>query len=220
MTTTTVSLAALRRDSSGKGAARSLRREGRVPAVIYGRGRDTESLAVNRSDVEKLLMGHSTSSTVIELSIDGQTLNVLIRDMQRHPVRAEIMHIDFLELHEGEKITLDVPLHLVGMPTGVRTGGGTLEQIIREIQLAVLPKNIPENIEIDVSGLEIGQTLHVSDIKVQDAEILTDPAQTVCTIAAPRVESETTGEEGEETGAAEPELIRKPKEEEAGEEEG
>ena len=220
---TTVSLAAVRRDTTGKGPARQMRMKGHVPAVVYGRGRDTESLSVSVAEIDKLLATHATGSTIIDLDVDGSPVRVLIRELQRHPVERNIMHVDFYEIHEGETVTVTVPIHLEGIPDGVRNAGGTLDQVLREVQIAVLPRNIPERVELDVDALTIGQSLHVSDLVIENAKILTDTGMTICVVIPPRVEEEPEPAEGEveeeeEEGAAEPELIRKPKgEEEEGE---
>jgi len=218
---TTVSLAAERRDANGKGPARQLRMTGRVPAVIYGRGREPEAISVAGAEVDKLLAGHATSSTIIELGVGSSSVKVLIREVQRHPVRRDITHLDFYEIHEGETVTVTLPIQLEGSPDGVRNGGGTLDQVLREVQIAVLPRHIPERVELDVTDLAIGQSLHVSDLVIADAKILTDPHKTVCSVIAPRVEEEPVVAEGveleEEEEGAEPELIRKPKADEEGE---
>ena len=223
---TTISLAAERRQGRGKGPARQMRMAGRIPAVIYGRGREPQSLSVSQSDIDKFLAGHATGSTVIELGFDGESVKALIREIQRHPVRLDVMHVDFYEIHEGETVTVDVPIHLEGAPDGVRNGGGTLDQVLREVQIAVLPRHIPERVELDVTELGIGQSLHVSDLTVENVKILTNPGATVCSVIAPRVEevvepTEAEVEAEEEEEGAEPELIRKPKAEgEGAEDEG
>ncbi len=222
---TTVSLAAVRRDTTGKGPARQMRMKGRVPAVVYGRGRDSESVSISVAEVDKLLATHATGSTIIDLDVDGSLVKVLIRELQRHPVERNIMHVDFYEIHEGETVTVTVPIHVEGSPDGVRNAGGTLDQVLREVQIAVLPRNIPERVELDVDALTIGQSLHVSDLVIENVKILTDAGMTICVVIPPRVEEEPVAAEGEveeeeeeEEGAAEPELIRKPKgEEEEGE---
>ncbi len=220
---TTVSLAAARRDTRGKGPARQMRMKGHVPAVIYGRGRDSESLSISVAEVDKLLATHATGSTIIDLDVDGSRVKVLIRGVQRHPLQRNIMHLDFYEIHEGETVTVTVPIHVEGIPDGVKNAGGTLDQVLREVQIAVLPRNIPEWVELNVDALTIGQSLHVSDLVIENAKILTDTDKTVCVVIAPRVEEEPVPAEGEveveeeEEGAAEPELIRKSKAEEEGE---
>jgi len=203
------SLSAQRRQETGKGAARRLRHGGKIPAVIYGHGRQPESLTVDRTEFEKILQ-QSHGSTILELDIDGTKQRTLVRDIQRHPTKKTVTHIDFLELHAGERIRVDVPIELIGSPDGVRNAGGVLEQFLREIEVEILPKDIPELIEIDVTDLRIATSLHVRDVTVENAKILTDPSVTVCTVVPPRVEVEPVAEVVEEE-AAEPELIRKPK---------
>ena len=224
MATTAVTLSAEAREARGKGPARQMRMSGRIPAVIYGRGRDPEPLSVSQSDLDKLLAGHASASTVIDLDVGGKTVTVLIREMQRHPVRRVITHVDFYEIRAGETITLDVPIHLEGIPSGVRNAGGTLDQVLREVEIVVLPRDIPERVSLDVDHLEIGGSLHVSDLDVPNAKILTDLKATICSVIAPRVEEEPEAAEAEgaevgeeEEEGAEPELIRKPKAEDEGE---
>jgi len=208
---TTVTLTAASRTEIGKGVARDLRRNGRIPAVIYGRGRASQSLSISLHEMERTL-ATASGTTIIDLNVDGSTVKALIREVQRHPFRPGILHVDFYEIHEGETITLDIPIHLVGTPEGVRNAGGVLDQVVREIEIEVLPRHIPERIELDVSALGIGQSLHVSDLRIENATVLAEPGRTICTVVAPRVE-ETTGEAEEAGEEAEPELIRKPKEE-------
>lgn len=210
-------LDATKRTESGKSAARQLRREGRIPAVIYGHGRDPEALTISQADFEKTLASIS-GTTVIKLKVGSKTSSALIQEIQRHPTKLQILHVDFLEVHKGEKLTVRPPIRLVGSPHGVRNQGGVLDQILRELEIRVLPKDMPDHIQIDVTALTVGQSIHVSDLDVPNVEILTDSHATICTVVAPRVEAEAAELAGaEEEGIAEPELIRRPKEEEAGE---
>ncbi len=207
--TETVTLSAERRQEAGKGAARKLRAGGRVPAVIYGSGRETESLSLQSAEFDRILQRIAGGSTIIDLQVEGTEVRVLIREIQRHPTRKTVTHVDFLEVHAGEALTLEVPLALVGTPDGVRNGGGVLEQFLREIEIEVLPKDIPERVKVDVEALTIGDSLHVADITVENAKILTDSTTTICTVVPPRVEAEPTEGIEEEEEAAEPEIIRK-----------
>jgi large subunit ribosomal protein L25 len=212
---TTVVLSVERRAGTGKGPARQLRLSGRIPAVIYGHGREPAALSVSEQELEHALTGIAAASTIFDLSIDGTPVKALIREIQRHPVRPRIVHVDFYEVHAGEKVTLEVPVHLVGSPDGVRNGGGVLDQLLRELKIRVLPTEIPAHIEVDVTELRVGASLHVSDLPAGHYDILTEPSATVCTVVAPRIEEEPVAPAAaapEE--AAEPELIRKPKEEE------
>lgn len=215
----TMILEAEPRTVTGKGAARELRRAGSVPAVIYGHGRKAQSLTVGQADLDKVL-STAGASTMVELKLGGKSVKTLIREVQRHPIRQQVLHVDFLEVHAGEKLTVRAPIRLVGSPDGVRNQGGVLDQILRDIELRVLPKHMPESIDIDVDALTVGHSLHVRDIEVPHAEILDDPDQTICTVVPPRVEAEpVVVAEEEEEEALEPELIRKPRAEGEGEEE-
>lgn len=208
------------RTERGKGAARSTRRAGRIPAVIYGHGREPESLSVSAVDFDKLLKDVSGGSTVIEVDVDGTKVTTLIRELQRHPVRRSIIHIDFYEIHAGEVITVRVPIHLNGIPEGVRNSGGILEQFNRELQIEVLPKNIPEVIDVDVTDLDLNDTIHVSDLNVPHAKILDVETTTICSVLPPRVEEEEVPEEEDviaEEDVEEPELIRKTRDDEESE---
>ena len=209
-----VTLTAERRQASGKGGARKLRARGQIPAVIYGHGRDPEPLALSRMELDKVLHRIAGGSTIIDLQVDGATaVQALIREVQRHPTRRNVTHVDFYEVHAGEVLSLEVPVVLVGSPDGVRNAGGVLEQFLRELTIEVLPRNIPERVEVDVTNLRVASSLHVSDLTVENAKILTDPRTTVCTVVPPRVEVEPTpAAEVEEV--TEPELIRKPRAEE------
>jgi large subunit ribosomal protein L25 len=209
-----ISLAAQAREQTGKGAARQSRFAKKVPAVIYGHGRATQSLTVDAPALEKALTGVDPESTLIELSVDGKKTKALIREIQRHPVRPDIIHVDFYEIHADEKITLKVPVHLVGTPDGVRNGGGVLDQVTREVEIEVLPEHIPDRVELDVSALIIGQALHVRDLTIPHAAILTLAELTIATVVPPRAEEVVAPAPEAAAETAEPELIRKEREEE------
>jgi large subunit ribosomal protein L25 len=213
-----VSLAANIRQRIGKGAARQTRFGGKVPAVIYGHGRPTESLEVEAKALEKALVGVEPESTIIELSVDGRTMKTVIREIQRHPVRPDIIHVDFYEIHAGEKVKLKIPVHLVGNPDGVRNAGGVLDQVTREVEIEVLPENIPDRVELDVTALKIGDSLHVRDLHIPNATILALADLTIATVVPPRAEEVVVPAPEAAAEVAEPELIRKVREGE--EEEG
>ena len=207
----TIAIGAERRSDRGKGAARRLRATGRIPAVLYGHGREAEALSVSATELDKALKDLEVGTAVFDVAIDGAPIQALVREIQRDPLKLDVLHVDFYEIHAGEKLTLQLPIHLVGSPDGVRNGGGVLDQVMREITIRVLPRNIPERLDVDVTALRVGQSLHVRDVQIADVEILTEPGKTVCTVIAPRVEEEVAPVETEEV--AEPELIRKPKDE-------
>jgi large subunit ribosomal protein L25 len=212
-------LSATSRSDRGTGVARKLRQIGQVPAVIYGHGREPQSLALNSREVDRLLSTISAASTVIELNFDGRTARTLIREIQRHPVKRNVMHLDFQELVAGEKVTVSVPLRFTGVADGVRNGGGILEETMHQVHLRLDPASIPDHIDVDVTPLTIGHSIHIRDITLpQGVTVLDDPNATVCVCTAPKAVVETVAAtEVEEGAVAEPELIRKVKPE--GEEE-
>lgn len=203
----TASLSASVRTDTGKGAARKLRAAGSIPAVIYGHGREPQALTTNARETERLLQRIATSSTVIELNVDGKVSRTLIREIQRHPFKRHVLHLDFQELVAGEKVTVKVPIVYVGTPEGVRLEGGILDQVMHELHLQCDPGNIPEHIDVDVSHVKLGKPMHVSDLALPaGVTVMDEPGATVCVVAPPKVAAEPAAE-----GAAEPELIRKPK---------
>jgi large subunit ribosomal protein L25 len=219
----TVSLSANSRDSKGKGSARTLRSQGQIPAVIYGHGRDPQSLALNARDLDKLLSHIQAESTVIEVTVGGHTAKTLIREIQRHPIKRQILHVDFQALVAGEKVIVSIPIVLLGTAEGVRLEGGVLDQTLREIEIEVDPSNIPDHIEYDVTNMVIGDSVHISDLKVPEGvEVQDDPETSVAVLAAPRAVIEETpvvaeAVEGEAGAVAEPEVIGRGKEDEEGE---
>ena len=218
----TATLSAAIRQDTGKGAARSLRRQGKVPGVIYGHGRTAEALVVDTVALNKMLIGISAATTIVDVAIEGRpAVRALIREIQRdalHP--GEIIHLDLYEIQADEAITLEVPIHLTGIPDGVRNFGGVLDHSLRELEIEVLPADIPEHIELDVTSLAIGHSLFVRDITPGKFTILNEPDTPICSVVAPRTEEAPPAAVTEEAVTAEPELIRKPKAEAEGEGEG
>jgi large subunit ribosomal protein L25 len=199
------------RTATGKGAARSLRREGKIPGVIYGPGREAEPVAIETSALSKTLFGISAATTILDVAVDGRPpVKALIREIQRDSLRpGDIIHLDLYEVRSDEEITLAVPVRLIGVPDGVRNFGGVLDHVLRELEIEVLPSNIPEHVDLDVTALTIGHSLFVRDVTVENARILNDPDTPICTVVAPRTEEAPAVVE--EVATAEPELIRKPK---------
>ena len=219
----TVSLSANSRDVTGKGAARTLRSQGQVPAVIYGHGRDPQSLTLNARDLDRMLSHIQAESTVIEVTVGGATAKTLIREIQRHPIKRQILHVDFQALVAGEKVIVSIPIVLIGVPEGVRLDGGVLDQTLRELEIEVDPSNIPDRIELDVTSMVIGDSKHVSDLSLPPGvEVQNDAETSVAVVAAPRAVIEETVAvaepvEGEAGAVGEPEVIGRGKEEEEGE---
>ena len=193
-------------------ANRRLSHENRIPAVLYGPGRDTVSLSIDRHDFEQLMLHHASSSIIVELQVEGEKkpVNAMIREMQVSPIKGEIIHVDFMVIQMDVAVHASITLHYVNDPEGVKAGG-VLTTNFHEINVEAKPGDLPESIDVDVAALEIGDTLHVRDIVApKDVTILDDPDEVLVSVQAPRVE-----EEVEEVAAAvEPELIGgKPEEE-------
>lgn len=209
----TANISATPRTETGKGVARKLRAQNSVPGVLYGHHRDPQPLVIDARELDRLVERYATETTVVELALDGQNVRTLIREIQRHPFKRQVLHVDFQALVAGEKVTVDVPIVLQGTPAGVRIGG-VLDQVLRELTVEVDPSDIPNHIDVDVSGMEMATSLHVSDLVLPPGvTVLDDPDSTVCVVAPPRVAEEEAAPAAEETGA-EPELIRKQKDEE------
>lgn len=211
---TTRSLTATKREGTSKGAARKLRRSGRVPAVLYGKDLAPIHLSVDTKEVQHLFHTISVENTIVDLRIEGEkgSHQILVREIQSEPDHPQIpVHIDFLRIQKGVKVDVEIPVNLVSVPVGVRMHGGVLEQIIHELPVRCVPAVIPESIEVDVSELGLDDSIHVSDMQVPEGvEVTIDLTRTVCLVAAPRVEKEPEPEEGEavegEEGA-EPESV-------------
>jgi large subunit ribosomal protein L25 len=205
----TATLQVERRDSRGKGAARKLRAGGRIPANIYGHGVDSIAVTASAHEFGALTSKISVENTLVELELDGKSRQVLIREIQRHPYKSQVLHVDFFAIRADEKIKVSVPVHVTGTASGVKNAGGVLQQALHEVEIEVLPSEIPEAFEIDVSSLEIGDSLHVSDLDTMGFETSESPERTIVTVQPPRVIEEP--EEEEEGLAAleglEPEVI-------------
>ena len=225
--TTRVTVQAKPRTGTGKGAARTLRRQGYIPGVIYGHGEQTRACQVERKQIEKLLTSGGYESAIIDLKLEGgDTSSVLIREVQVHPYRSEVLHIDFLAVRKGEKVKLEVPVRLVGASPGVKEGG-IMEHLRHDVEIRCIPSKIPEALDLDISEMDIGDAITVADLVVlEDVEILTDAAATIVSVVPPavlKVEEEVVEEVEEEAVVeeeAEPELVGrgKPADEEATEE--
>jgi large subunit ribosomal protein L25 len=205
------SVIATPRTASGKGAARSLRRAGKIPAVVYGHHRVAEALALDATTFGRLLTSIGAATAMIDLTVEGrEPVKALIREVQRDPVRpSNLLHVDLYEVRADEKITVEIPVHLTGIPSGVRNFAGVLDHILHKIEIEVFPGDMPDHIDLDVTALEIGGVIFVRDVTVPLAEILNDPDQAICTVVPPRVEEAPAVEA--EAAIAEPELIRKVK---------
>ena len=193
-------LAASRRHETGKGVARRLRAAGQVPAILYGKDQEPISLTLDAQEALSLFHSISVENTIVNVQIDDdkEELETLVREIQMHPFRPDIVHVDFYCIERGVALEVEIPANYNGTPQGVRDGG-VLEVILHEFRVKCVPSKIPESIEIDISHLEIGDSVHVSEVTMaEDVELLTDPGQTACLVSAPRVEEEPEEEELEE----------------------
>ena len=199
------------RKSAGKGSARSLRREGRIPAVLYGPKTDSIMLSIDTKDFEQIVKNANIGSVLLNLQIQNgkdSSRPAMIKELQKHPLSGAFLHIDFYEIDMQRKITVSVPVVTRGVSAGVEEGGH-LQIVRREIELFCLPTAIPESIEVDITDLTIGDSIHISEITLpSDVELPEDVDFTVVTVLAPKVEEEPVEEEELEEG------------EEAAEEEG
>lgn len=205
-----------RRSGVGKGVARKLRQGGRIPAVYYGRGEDPIALIVGLKDLQEVIDRADGSNVIVDLKVDGDGVadrKALIREIQRDPVGGHILHLDLQHISLTETIVVEVPIVLVGTPTGVKDGGGILEHLLRDVEVECLPTDIPSKLELDVSALNIGDSLHVSDLKAERVEIKTEAGRAIATVVPPTVLEEA--KPAEEGAAAEPELVKEKKEETA-----
>jgi large subunit ribosomal protein L25 len=206
--TMNATLKAEMRHDTGKGAARKLRATGRIPAVVYGQGDDATHLTLDTSEARYLFERISVENTIVNLEVEGEAapLPTLIREIQVHPFRPDLIHVDFYKVEEGVKVEVNIPLHLEGIPAGVKNDGGTIQQIVYELPMKVIPSKIPDQITVDVTSLEIGDSLHVYDLELEEGlEAELDADRTIATVIMPKGIAEDEGEELEE--AAEPELI-------------
>lgn len=207
----------------GKGANRKLRAAGKIPAVVYGGGKNPVSIEVDRRELRDLLRNSSSENAVflLKLGNTGKSRHTMIRDLQFDPVSREIMHVDFQRVNMSETVRIAVAVELVGTPTGVKNEGGVLDFITREVEIECLPSDIPPQLRVDVSGLAIGQHVKVSDLELPSAvTMLEDEDRVIASVGHPRViEVEATEEELLEAEMLEPEVIGRGKEEEEGEEE-
>ena len=200
-------LKATARSESGKGVARKLRAQGKVPGVIYGHGDKNIPLVLDRHELELLLHSISVENTVVGLVTDGgASTDVLIREVQMHPYRPEVLHVDFVKLHANEVIRMRIPVRLNGNPVGVIEENGVLDQVIYEIEVECLPGNIPEVFEVDVANLHVGESVRVHELSVDNVRVLIDSELAIASVVAPS--AGPAGDATTATGEAEPEVIR------------
>ena len=164
----TIELNAVLRDDMGKGASRRLRHAGKIPAIVYGAGKDPVAMTLEQKDVQYVLPDEAFYSQILSLNVDGKKQDVLLRDLQHHPYKQDIMHIDFMRFDATHVVHVHVPLHFIGeeIAPGVKTEGGAVSHIVMEVEVECLPKDIPAFIEVDLSQMHLNDILHLSDLKL------------------------------------------------------
>jgi large subunit ribosomal protein L25 len=213
-----ITINAEKREKFGKGAARNLRRNDMIPAILY-RGGGSIPIKFSKKEFSQFINKTAGEQMMINLKFaDGESRPALMKDYQVDPVRGELLHADFFEVSLTEEVKVTVHITTIGEPVGVKRDKGILQYLLREIEVECLPDRIPGHIGIDVSGLEIGQSFRVSDLKLEEGiKNLADPDEVIVNIIAPAVEAEEAAPAEAVTApeAAEPELIKKSKKEEA-----
>jgi large subunit ribosomal protein L25 len=207
-----------KRDSFGKNASRKLRREGKVPAILYGKGEPGIPLALDKKDVFEILRSEAGENTLFKTAFDSRSWDTMIKDVQVDPVSDEILHVDLIQIAMDKAVRVSIPLLVTGEAIGVKTEGGFVDVITREVEVECLPQNIPENIEVDISRLHLHQSIKIEEMTPPpNVEIIEDPQSVVVLIEAPTKEEVVEAEEEEvevmEEGE-EPEVIKKEKAEE------
>lgn len=213
-----VALTAFPRTTGRRAGAKKLRASGRVPAVIYGRQNKPQSLEIEAKSFKDMLHGANSEIVLVDLAVQGDATPkrlALVQELQHHVLSGELLHIDLHEVAENEKVTIMVPVEAVGEAAGVKTGGGVLEHVLFKLKVRALPKDLPEAIKVDVSALNIGESIHVADIKPPTGvEILGDKHISVLAVAAPLSEAaEAAATATAAPGAAEVEMLKEKKEE-------
>src|SRR5690242_3005909 len=213
----TSTLEAQPRTPGTKNDARRVRREGRIPAVVYGAGKSAVPVAVDPRQVSRILHSETGHNSVFDLALDGEKTKAMIVDWQYEPIKGSLLHIDLKRIAMDQKLRVNVPIELVGDPEGVKTQGGLLEQIVREVEVECLPADIPNVIELNVASLVFGVVLRVSDLPKNDkVKFVTDADQPVAHIISIKEEEVPTPEAAAADAAAtpaEPEVIKKGKQE-------
>lgn len=204
------------RKAQGSTAARRARRAGHLPGVVYGEGKPAMAVQVPAHEFEKMLHRHTGEHLIMDLVIGGETKKVLLQELQRNPLTGHLMHVDFHEISMTKKLRVEVPITLVGTPVGVSQQGGILDHLLRRVEIECLPADIPEQIEVDVSGLEVGKHLSVRDIRLDPARyaVITAGDIAIAAVSMPKAEEEAAPAAAAGEAAAEPEVLTEKKAEE------
>ncbi|MGD8921718.1 MAG: 50S ribosomal protein L25 [Candidatus Zixiibacteriota bacterium] len=199
-----VAISATARQNRGKGPARRARRDGRIPAVVYGPEIKPMSLEIDEKDLRVALKAaRGGGASIFNLDVNGQQNKVVMREIQRDPVTSKVVHVDFHAISMNKPIHISLPIHFKGLPRGVKTDGGIMQTTLREIAVSCLPSDIPDDVVVDVSDLGIGDSVHVEDIEIPNVRVLEEGDRTVVVISAPTVvKAAAVAAEGEEAEEA------------------
>jgi large subunit ribosomal protein L25 len=213
-----VPLNAFPRSQTRRGEVKKLRAHGRIPAVIYGRQTKSQNLEINAKEIEELIHHSLSENLLVDLAVKDDSRPkrlALVQEIQHHPLSGQVLHVDFHEVSENEKVIVMVPVETVGEAVGVKTGGGVLEHVLFKLKVRALPKDLPEQITVDVSHLELNKAIHLGEIKTPEGvEILGDKNIPVIAVAMPRTEAEeAAATEAAPVAAGEVEMIKEKKEE-------
>ncbi len=216
-----LALSASPRTQTRRKGARKIRSSGRIPAIIYGRHNPPQNLEIDAKQFDELVHKAHTEIILVDLTVEGDAKPArlaLVQDVQHHPLSGKVLHLDLHEVKADEKVSIEVPVEAVGVPDGVKNGGGTLEHVRFRIRVRCLPKDLPEQINVDVTNLKVGETLHIGEIVAPPGvELLGDKKIPVLAVAAPVTEAaaETAAAPAAGEAAKQPEMIKEKKEEPA-----
>jgi len=212
-----ITITAKKRESAGKGVARKLRASGRIPGVFYGKGREPIPIDLDATQFEQILRHLESESIIVNLDIDGNASKALLREVQYGPIRDKLLHADFYQVAMDQEINISVPIHFEGVSTGVKNDGCIMQTVMRELEISCLPDRIPQSVDIDVSEMAIGDSVHVRDLDLKGIKVISDHNRTIVTIIPPTVikvaepvaaaEEEVEAEAEAAEGEAEPEVI-------------
>lgn len=209
-----VSLTAFPRSVAKRSGVKKLRSTGRVPAVIYGGKSQPQNLEINVKDIENIIHHSASENVLLDLAVEGGTRLALVKEIQHHPLSGEILHLDLHSVSATEKVTVTVPVEPVGEAAGVKVGGGVLEHVLFKIKVRATPKDLPEVINVDVTALEIGKSVHLGEIKLPEGvEAIGKKDVPVFTVAAPVSEAQEAAAAEGAAPTAEVEMIKEKKEE-------
>lgn len=212
-----VPLQAFPRTLGRRSGAKKLRESGRIPAIIYGRHVPAQKLEIDNIQLKELMHHSASENLLVDLSVNEDSRPkrlALLQEIQQHPLSGQLIHVDLHEVAENEKVTINVAVESVGEPVGVKTGGGVLEHVMFKLRVRALPKDLPGVINVDVTNLNVGESIHLGDIKAPEGvEILGDKHLSVLAVAKPRTEEEEAAEAAEAAATAgEVEMIKEKKE--------